>query len=136
MQRIQQLEEEIQRLKDEVAEAKGEKKRPKFKPSKLDQKAGKEEEQASADAERPGPRKRSKTAQLTVHEDRVIQPEEPLPAGLRFKGYRDFVVQDLLIRPQTIRYHLARWETNPPKLGAPSGPFRVPNCFSFFFDLQ
>jgi len=110
-QRIQLQEEEIQRLKDEVAVAKGEKKRPKFKPSKLDQKAGKEEEPRSAEAEPPGPRKRAKTAQLTLHEDKVIQPEEPIPAGSRFKGYRDFVVQDLLIQPHTIRYRLARWET-------------------------
>ena len=109
--KVQLQEEEIQRLKDEVAEAKGEKKRPKFKPSKLDQKAGKEEEPRSAEAEPPRPRKRAKTAQLTIHEDKVIQPEEPIPAGSRFKGYRDFVVQDLLIQPHTIRYRLARWET-------------------------
>jgi hypothetical protein len=112
--KVQLQEEEIQRLKDEVAEAKGEKKRPKFKPSKLDQKAGKEkeeEEPRSAEAEPPRPRKRAKTAELTIHEDKVIQPEEPIPAGSRFKGYRDFVVQDLLIRPHTIRYRLARWQT-------------------------
>jgi len=116
-QRIQLQDEEIQRLKDEVAVAKGEKKRPKFKPSKLDQKAGKEEKEAeeeeprSAEAEPPRPRKRAKTAELTIHEDKVIQPEEPIPAGSRFKGYRDFVVQDLLIQPHTIRYRLARWQT-------------------------
>jgi hypothetical protein len=28
-----------------------------------------------------------------------------------FKGYRDFVVQDLVIRAHTIRYRPARWET-------------------------
>ena len=110
--KVQLQEEEILRLKDEVAVVKGEKKRPKFKPSKLDQKAGKEEEPGDAEADEPPvPRKRAKTAQLTVHEDKVIQPEGPLPEGARFKGYRDFVVQDLLIRSYNIRYRLARWET-------------------------
>jgi len=109
-QKVQLQEEEIRRLKDEVAVAKGERKRSKFKPSKLDQKAGKGEDPGSAEAKRPGSRKRAKTAQLAVHGDKVIQPEEPLPTGSRFKGYRDFVVQDLLIQPHTIRYRLARWQ--------------------------
>ena len=79
VQRIQQLEEEVRRLKDEVAEAKGEKKRPKVKPSKLDQRAGEEEDQGSASAEPPASRKRAKTAQPIIHEDKVIQPEGPFP---------------------------------------------------------
>ncbi|WP_051224912.1 transposase [Paraburkholderia xenovorans] len=30
---------------------------------------------------------------------------------IRFKGYRDFVVQDLVIESRNTRYRLARWET-------------------------
>jgi hypothetical protein len=107
---VQQQEEEIQHLKDEVAVLKGEKKRPIFKPSKLDQEAGKAPDKKNG-GQRPGSRKRNKTQQLTIHEDKVIQPSEPIPPGSRFKGYRDFVVQDLLIRAHTTRYRLARWVT-------------------------
>jgi len=110
---VQQQEEEIQHLKDEVAVLKGEKKRPKFKPSKLDQEAGEagKAPKKPSDGPHPGSRKRNKTQQLTIHEDKIVQPSEPIPPGSRFKGYRDFVVQDLVIRAHTTRYRLARWVT-------------------------
>ncbi|MEJ2419170.1 MAG: hypothetical protein P8Y45_20030, partial [Exilibacterium sp.] len=40
-----------------------------------------------------------------------IQPETPIPPGSTFKGYRDFVVQELKIHPHNTRYRLARWQT-------------------------
>jgi hypothetical protein len=112
-EQVQRQEEEIQQLKDEIAVLKGEKKRPIFKPSKLDEKAGKGEgeEGKQPKGKRPGSKKRRKTAELPIHEDKVIAPPEPVPAGSRFKGYRDFVVQDLEIRAHNTRYRLERWET-------------------------
>ena len=109
-ERVQQQDEEIQHLKDEVAVLKGEKKRPTFKPSKLDQETGKAPKKKS-EGPRPGSRKRRKSQQLSIHEDKIIQPSEPIPPGSRFKGYRNFVVQDLVIRAHTTRYRLARWVT-------------------------
>jgi hypothetical protein len=41
----------------------------------------------------------------------VIAPAEAVPEGSRFKGYRDVVVQDLVIRAPNTRYCLERWET-------------------------
>jgi hypothetical protein len=112
-ERVQRQEEEIGRLKDEIAVLKGEKKRPRFKPSKLDQEAGKDTEgkEKGGKGKRPGSQKKPKTAQLTIHEEQVIPPLEGIPAGSRFKGYRDWVVQDLEIRAHNTRYRLERWET-------------------------
>lgn len=112
---VQRQQEEIQQLKDEVAILKGEKKRPKFKPSKLDKEAGKgnddDRSSGSNAGKRPGSKKRSKTAKLKIHEDKIVPPSETIPPGSRFKGYRDFVIQDLVIQAHNVRYRLARWET-------------------------
>jgi hypothetical protein len=109
-QKVRQQEEEIAQLKDEIAALKGEKKRPHFKPSQLDKKAGREQD-ALEEGKRPGSEKRSKTPSLVIHEEQVIAPAEAVPEGSRFKGYRDFVVQDLVIRAHNRCYRLERWET-------------------------
>jgi len=71
----------------------------------------KKDTRAATDNKRPGSEKRAKNAELTIHQDQVIQPAEAIPPGSRFKGYRDFVVQELVISTQNTRYRLARWET-------------------------
>jgi chorismate mutase len=112
---IHRLLEERGHLKDEVAVLKGEKKRPTFKPSRMNEDAGKavrsDWTQNGEPAKRPGSEKKSKTWQLKIDRDEVIEPAEPIPLGSRFKGYRDFVVQDLVIESRNTRYRLARWET-------------------------
>ncbi|KAF4531022.1 hypothetical protein B566_EDAN019026 [Ephemera danica] len=106
--------ETIQQMRDEIAVLKGEKARPKFTSSKMDDKTdkvGEDDTEASKKKKRPGAEKRSKTAELTIHEERVIAPDRVVPAGSRFKGYRNFVVQGLVIRAHTIRYRLECWQT-------------------------
>lgn len=115
-QQIQLQTEEIARLKDDINILKGEKKRPVFKPSKLDKQTDKQNQSNDSDQECSNPTKKkrakkSKTAQLKIHEDKVIKPDAPIPEGSRFKGYRDFVVQDLNIEVRNIRYRLERWDT-------------------------
>lgn len=112
---IHRLLDENGHLKDEMAVLQGEKKRPKFKPSRMNEDAGKPasavQPQSKEIAKRPGSAKKSKTAQLKIDRDEVIEPAEPIPPGSRFKGYRDFVVQDLVIKSCNTRYRLARWQT-------------------------
>jgi hypothetical protein len=111
-QRVQQQDEQIELLKDEIRILKGGKKRPQFKPSKMDERT--EDIKSSsgrADKRRAGSDKRSKNAQLTIHDEKIIRPRRAVPAGARFHGYRDIVVQDLVIRAHNIRYRLERWLT-------------------------
>ena len=89
-------------LREEIARLKGLKGRPKLRPSGM--------EQASEPRpERRTKRRKGKRAKLAVHEERVITAEAPV--GARFKGYEDFVVQELVIRPRVIRFRRERWLT-------------------------
>ena len=108
----------IQQLRDEIAALKGEKGKPKFKPSGMDPQteptgetpAGKEQGQ-DGPPKRPGSAKRHKSVPLTIHETLPVAPNQPVPAGSRFKGYRDFVVQDLRITTHNTRDRLEVWQT-------------------------
>ena len=109
---VQRQDEEIGCLKDEIAILKGEKARPKFKPSGMAQETdGKPTSETGKDKKkRAGSKKRSKTQQLVIHEEQVIRPPDLAP-GSRFKGYRDYVVQDLRLESRNTRYRLECWQT-------------------------
>ena len=104
--------EDIQILKDEISELKGLKKKPKFKGSKLDEHTDKAEENQENEPikKRPGSVKRQKTAKLTIHETKIVQPGKPLPTGARLKGYRDYIVQDISIASHNTLYRLAYYQ--------------------------
>jgi hypothetical protein len=106
-ERIQQLEERVDQLEDEIARLKGLKARPRIAPSALETPP---RPPRDPKAKRPGSAKRSKTAQLTVTEETVI-PLADVPEGSVFKGYEDFVVQDLILKPRVIRYRREHWLT-------------------------
>src|SRR3954449_4909712 len=91
-------------LKAEVATLKGVKGRPELKPSGME----KGTEPAPAGTGR-GARAR-KVGRLTVHEERVVAAAD-VPAGSRLKGYEDFLVQDLVLRPHVVRLRRERWLT-------------------------
>ena len=111
IERVQQQDEEIALLKDEINILKGEKKRPVFKGSKLDKNTEPDTSSEPPSKKRPGSNKKKKTQKLVIHEDKVIKPVAPVPPGSRFKGYRNFVVQDLKIESYNIRYRLEHWVT-------------------------
>ena len=60
-------------------------------------------------ADKKGKRRRrgGKLSRLTIDEDRII--EACVPDGSRFKGYEDYVVQELIPRPHVVRYRRQRW---------------------------
>jgi hypothetical protein len=115
--------EQIQQLRDEIAVLKGQKAKPTFKPSGMDTKTEPGDAADGSDEgdddegtkrrprKRPGSSKRSKTQELRIHETLKVPPQAPVPAGSRFKGYRDFLVQDLRIEPHNTRYRLEVWQT-------------------------
>lgn len=95
-------------LRDEIARLKGGSGRPNIKPGKP---SGMEQTSRgparSIAGKRPGRGK--KTLSRVAIEDRVIKVE--VPEGFRFKGYEDFVVQDLIIEPSAVRFRRERWVT-------------------------
>ena len=97
----------IARLEDEIARLKALNARPVIAPSRLEAPA---KQPPAPGRKRPGSEKRSKTASLTITETLVV-PLDDKPLGATFKGYEDFVVQDLIIRPRVIRYRRERWLT-------------------------
>src|SRR4051794_20331549 len=94
----------VAELKAEVATLKGVKGRPELKPSGMEKGAG--SEPGATNRGRGG---RGEADRLTVDEERVV--EANVPAGSRFKGYEDFLVQDLVLRPHVVRLRRERWLT-------------------------
>lgn len=91
--------------RDEIARLKGGSGRPNIKPSGMDKAT---EPKPSPQAEGEPRRKGSKTSKLLIHEERIVEVAPP-PHGACFKGYRNFVVQDLVIRPHVVNFRRERW---------------------------
>src|SRR4051795_5655827 len=95
----------VAELRAEVATLEGVKRRPEVEPSGM-------EKGASSDpgaTNRGRGAKASKAGRLPI-EDRVVAAAD-VPAGSRFKGYEDFLVQDLVLRPHVVRLRRERWLT-------------------------
>lgn len=108
---IHQQAELLQQLRDEIAILKGLKPKPKIAPSQLEAPPSpKPAPDPTASQKRPGSDKRAKTAELTIHEEVIVKPQQ-IPPGSQFKGYEDFVVQDLILEPHNVRYRRERWVT-------------------------
>jgi hypothetical protein len=118
LDRVGELEQANQQLRDEIARLKGQKPRPDIKPSMLEATQPKTEEKASG--KRPGSAKRPKTAELTIHHEVPLHPQN-LPAGATFRCFEPYVVQELVIQNQNTRYLRARYDL--PGGGSTLAPF-------------
>lgn len=96
-----QLREENQTLRDEVARLKGQKGKPSIGPSRLTR-----GERKKGRRGRPG----GGGVERRIDRTEIIKAEG-VPAGSRFKGYKNLDVQELVIRSETTRYRVERWRT-------------------------
>jgi Transposase IS66 family len=103
---IRSQQERLQQLEDEIARLKGLKTRPVIAPSRLETPPPSPPELGQ---KRPGSGKRPKNSQLIIT-DEVVVPLANVPPEATFKGYEDFVVQDLIFRPRITRYRRERWQ--------------------------
>src|SRR5215213_2288808 len=98
------LERTVAAQREEIARLKGLKGRPALKPSGMEQGT---EPKPSRD--RPGRRGRGKVVPRVAVEERILRAT--VPPGSRFRGYQDFLVQDLVLRTEAVRYRRERWLT-------------------------
>jgi Transposase IS66 family len=92
----------ITELREENARLKGLNGRPRIKPS------GMEDGGAGQPSGKRGKRRRrGKITPRVVVQDRVVTAR--VPPGSRFKGYETFVVQDVVLRAEVVRYRRERW---------------------------
>jgi hypothetical protein len=94
---------QIKALKEEITRLKGHKGKPKLKPS------GMEKATEKRSRLHGGKKKGSRPSRqkLVVNEEQTLTITPP--AGSRFKGYLDFVVQELRLEARVIRYRRERW---------------------------
>ncbi|MDJ0728254.1 MAG: hypothetical protein QNJ38_24440 [Prochloraceae cyanobacterium] len=105
-QTIAKLKEKVNNLDEELKAAKKLKSQPKIRPSTLNL----EEKKHQKEGKRPGSDKRSKKLTFIQDEERKIFPIE-LPEGAKFNGYREYDVQDLIIKRYNTRFLLAEYIT-------------------------
>src|SRR3954469_8830785 len=102
--KVAALERAVTVQRDEIARLKNVPRRPAIKPSGMENATQPKPPTGRGKGRKSGG---NKTARRVIDEDRVIKAAAP--CGSRFKGYEDFVVQDLVFRPLVVRYRRERW---------------------------
>lgn len=113
---LHELQKEVETLREEIARLKKQKSRPAIKPSKLTEGDGRKQGGRKKAGEKP-PRRVDRT---------VVVEAENIPPGSRFKGYRNYTIQELVIRSETTLYRLATWLSPEGKLLTAKLPVPLP----------
>ena len=104
LEKVVALEAENAALREGMARLKGLKGRPKIRPSGME--TATDPKPKGGEAKK---RRRRGGREREITDERVITVDAP--PGSRFKGHESYVVEDLVVRPATIRYRRERWRT-------------------------
>lgn len=96
----------VEKLEQEVLKLKGETTKPDIKPSKMDK--GDSDDGDNKSPTKRGPR-RKKTENLRIDSVIEVQPEK-VSEGSEFKGYREVVIQDIILKSFNTCYRLAQYQ--------------------------
>src|ERR1700726_2300881 len=107
LEEVVELRRTVAAQRDEIARLKGGPGRPNIKPSGMDHATEPKPPSRAGTGPRP---KGGKTSRLSIHEERTVKVADR-PDGSRFKGYANFIVQDLVIRPHVMNFRRERWQT-------------------------
>ena len=101
---------EIEQLKDEIRRLKGLPPRPPIKPSGMEKATDCPASEKPSQADATPPRRRGPgVSKLSI--DRTVTLTVSAPAGSRYKGYEEIIVQDIAFRPEVTLYRRERWTT-------------------------
>jgi len=106
LEEVSELRRTVASQRDEIARLKGGPRRPNIKPSGMDKATEPKPPSRAGVGPRP---KGGKTSRLSIHEERTVKVTAPSESSC-FKGYANFVVQDLVIRPHVVNFRRERWQ--------------------------
>src|SRR3954468_13634300 len=107
--RVSTLEEENQQLRGENGRLKALPKKPKLAPGGMDKATEPDKRARTKQARRQRCKRQSGRRTPPVTEERTLVVEAPV--GSRRRGFEPFIVQDLILAPQVIRFRRERWLT-------------------------
>lgn len=111
-QQLSKQSEQLETLTEELKKYRKLNEKPKLKASKLPKDPGDDEPPASGNSnqnkQRAGSKKQNKNNQLKITHEEIIRAID-VPAGATHKGYKDFIVQELVLQSIAIKYRLERW---------------------------
>ena len=105
---INMMKSEIEVLKAEIRLLKNHPQKPNIKPSNLE---GSTKKGTSQNTEkRAGSAKREKTKELKIHKEEIIEADG-VQTDWKFKGYNDFVIQDIIVEARNTKFRLKKYIT-------------------------